>query len=176
MSGRFGFGLLFFGFLVLLVLVLVLVLMFVLVVLVLLGLVIRAHGDGGQPPCSSRGSLHRDRWRRGHRAAIDGPRSKCAGCRRASDRCLMAALCFAKISEFLDTRGKPKNVVGLADWHCERKEKTLMAVLRRRASSYDKPLSALLLPLKNTGAEVGISNHCKTAVKRASALLSLIHI
>ena len=67
--------------------------------------------------------------------------SEAPGCRRASDRCLMAALCFAKISEF-GTRGEPKHAFGRADWRCERKEKVQMAHLRRRASSYARRVEA----------------------------------
>ena len=91
-------------------------------VLVVLVLVIRAHGCEqqyvGQPlEAASAAPLaprppRSDRW-----TASEAP-----GCRRASDRCLMAALCFVKISEF-GTRGEPKHAFGRADWRRERKQK-----------------------------------------------------
>ena len=47
----------------------------------------------------------------------------------SSDRCLMAALLFSKISEF-GTRGEPKHAFGRADWRRERKEKARATHLR----------------------------------------------
>ena len=106
-------------------------------VLVMLVLVIRAHG------CAR------------HEAASAATAGAAAAAQRSMDRVRGSGLpprptaawwlpfCFAKISEFLNTRDKPKDVVGLADWRCERKEKTLMAVYGVE-HHLTKPLSALL--------------------------------
>ena len=47
------------------------------------------------------------------------------------------------ISEFLNTRGKPKDVVGLVEWPCEQEDKARTTDLGRR-SSFDELAANIL--------------------------------